>query len=116
VQNLLGLLSRAEEAQQRGDRRSASDISVRTELQADCLAGVWGHSTSERGILENGDVESGLGAAAAVGDDRLQKMATGRVQPESFTHGSSGQRVKWFKRGLDQGTPNACDTFSVPSP
>jgi hypothetical protein len=116
VQNLLGLLSRAEEAQQRGDRRSASDISVRTELQADCLAGVWGHSTSERGILENGDVEAGLGAAAAVGDDRLQKMATGRVQPESFTHGSSGQRVKWFKRGLDQGTPNACDTFSVPSP
>jgi predicted metalloprotease len=116
VQNLLGLLGRAEEAQQRGDRRSASDISVRTELQADCLAGVWGHSTSERGILESGDVEAGLGAAAAVGDDRLQRMATGRVQPESFTHGSSGQRVKWFKRGLDQGTPNACDTFSVPSP
>jgi hypothetical protein len=81
------------------------------ELQADCLAGVWGHSTAQRNILEQGDIESGLGAAAAVGDDRVQRRSTGQVNPESFTHGSSAQRVEWFKRGLTEGTVGACNTF-----
>jgi uncharacterized protein len=93
---------------------------VRLELQADCYAGVWGHSAARQGRaaqgkveLEAGDVEEGLRAAAAIGDDRLQKMATGRVMPERFTHGSSEQRVTWFKRGLENGDPRACDTFST---
>jgi predicted metalloprotease len=81
------------------------------ELQADCFAGVWAHSTDERKLLESGDVESALGAAAAVGDDRLQKQATGHVSPESFTHGSSEQRMMWFKRGMSGGNVNACNTF-----
>jgi len=81
------------------------------ELQADCLAGVWAHSTQERGLLEGGDVESALGAAAAVGDDRLQKMATGHVSPESFTHGASQQRMNWFNKGLGSGSIAACNTF-----
>jgi len=91
--------------------------SVRIELQADCLAGVWGHAAAQPGRaakgqveLEPGDVEEGLNAAAAIGDDRLQKMATGRVMPERFTHGSSAQRVEWFRRGLQSGNPAACDT------
>jgi predicted metalloprotease len=77
---------------------------VKLELQADCLAGVWAHSTQQRGLLEKGDVESALGAASAVGDDRLQKMSTGSVRPESFTHGSSQQRMRWFNTGLKNGT------------
>jgi predicted metalloprotease len=88
-------------------------LSVRVELQADCFAGVWGHSTDERNLLESGDVESGLAAAAAVGDDRLQKAATGRVNPESFTHGSSKERVEWFRRGFQTGQVGACDTFAA---
>jgi hypothetical protein len=84
------------------------------ELQADCFAGVWAHSTQQRGLLEKGDVESALGAAAAVGDDRLQKMSTGRVSPESFTHGTSQQRMHWFNAGLDGGSVAACDTFGSP--
>ncbi|MEO6325809.1 MAG: neutral zinc metallopeptidase [Thermoanaerobaculia bacterium] len=116
VQDLMGLLGKVHAEQESGDKRRASDLSVRTELQADCLAGVWAHSTQERGILESGDIESGMNAAAAVGDDRLQKMSTGRVQPESFTHGSSEQRVRWFKTGMASGNPNACDTFSVQRP
>jgi predicted metalloprotease len=80
-------------------------------LQADCYAGVWGHSTAQRQILEQGDVEEGLGAAAAVGDDRLQRMGGGRVVPESFTHGSSEQRMEWFRRGLQSGNPDDCNTF-----
>jgi predicted metalloprotease len=82
------------------------------ELQADCYAGVWGHSTAQRNILENGDVESGLGAAAAVGDDRIARMAGARITPERFTHGSAAQRTAWFKRGLQDGRVEACDTFS----
>ena len=84
---------------------------MRTELQADCFAGVWGHSTEQRNIIDQSDIEAGLHAAAAIGDDRLQKMATGRVMPEKFTHGSSAQRVEWFKRGLDTGDVRACNTF-----
>jgi predicted metalloprotease len=89
----------------------ANALSVRFELQADCFAGVWGHSTSERGILESGDIESGLNAAAAIGDDRLQRSAGRGVHPESFTHGSSAQRVKWFRKGLETGNVGGCDTF-----
>jgi hypothetical protein len=81
------------------------------ELQADCFAGVWGHSTAQRNILETGDVEEGLNAAAAIGDDRLQRMATGQVSPDSFTHGTSEQRVSWFRRGLTTGDPAQCNTF-----
>jgi predicted metalloprotease len=81
------------------------------ELQADCFAGVWGHSTSQRDLLEAGDVDEGLAAAAAVGDDRIQSMSGGRVSPERWTHGSSQQRAEWFRRGFETGDPNACDTF-----
>jgi predicted metalloprotease len=110
VQHLLGTSDRVHEEQQRspGD---ANDLSVRLELQADCLAGVWSHSTYERGLLEEGDLQEALDAASGVGDDRLQKQATGRVNPDSFTHGTSAQRSKWFKRGFDSGRPDQCDTF-----
>jgi predicted metalloprotease len=110
VQNILGIEAEVREMQRRYPSR-AKELSVRMELQADCLAGVWGHSTAQRDILEQGDVESGLEAAAAVGDDRIQRMSTGRISPESFTHGSSAQRVQWFRRGLSQGNVAACNTF-----
>jgi uncharacterized protein len=111
LQNLLGVEEQVRRAQQnRPDR--ANELSVKTELQADCFAGVWGHSTAQRQLLEQGDVEEGLNAAAAIGDDRIQKMATGHVAPEKFTHGSSAQRVAWFKRGLETGQLGACDTFN----
>jgi predicted metalloprotease len=89
----------------------ANELSVRQELQADCLAGVWGHSARERGILEMGDLEEGITAASAIGDDRLQRQAGRRVNPETWTHGSSEQRVEWFRRGFDSGDPSDCDTF-----
>jgi predicted metalloprotease len=85
---------------------------VRVELQADCLAGVWAHSTFERGLLEEGDLEEGLTAAASVGDDRIQEATTGRISPENFTHGTAEQRARWFKRGFDNGDATNCDTFS----
>jgi predicted metalloprotease len=110
VQKLLGIDARVRLAQEaRPDLAKA--FSVRMELQADCLAGVWGHSTGQRGILEQGDVEAGLSAAAAIGDDRIQRMTVGSVHPESFTHGSSAQRVQWFRTGLEKGDVQACDTF-----
>jgi uncharacterized protein len=110
VQNLLG--TEAEVRRTRETRADlANEMSVRLELQADCYAGVWAHSTGQRNLLEQGDVEEGLGAAAAVGDDRLQRMGGGRVVPESFTHGSSEQRQQWFRRGLEAGRTDACDTF-----
>jgi predicted metalloprotease len=112
VQNILGTESAMRRAQQQDPRR-ANELSVRLELQADCFAGIWGRSTANRDILEAGDVEEGLNAAAAVGDDRLQRMATGRVAPESFTHGSSAQRMEWFRRGFDSGRVDACDTFGA---
>jgi predicted metalloprotease len=111
VQNLLGLSDRVHRGQ-RANPSAANELSVRLELQADCLAGVWGHSTAQRGILERGDVEEGLGAAAAVGDDRIQKQARGSINPESFTHGSAAQRTQWFRRGLDSGQVQSCDTFA----
>jgi predicted metalloprotease len=111
VQHLEGI----DEQMQRMQRQhpdQANELSVKLELQADCYAGVWGHSTDQRQLLDPGDIQAGLQAAASVGDDRLQKMSTGRVSPESFTHGTSAQRAAWFKRGFDSGDPKACDTFS----
>jgi predicted metalloprotease len=111
VQNLLGVHDQVQREEQRRPK-DANELSVRVELQADCFAGVWGHSAYQQQILEDGDLEEGLAAAASVGDDRLQREATGRVSPESFTHGTSAQRTKWFKRGFDSGDPDSCDTFN----
>lgn len=110
IQNLLGIEAQMRRAQQARPNQ-ANALSVRLELQADCLAGVWGHSMNARGKLDPGDMEEGMTAAAAIGDDRLQKQAGGRVAPESFTHGSSEQRVTWLRRGLQEGTVEACDSF-----
>lgn len=110
VQTLLGIEPQVRQMQQRSPG-SANELSVRLELQADCFAGVWGHSTAKREILEHGDVEEGLNAAASIGDDRIQSMTSGRVHPEAFTHGSSEQRVEWFRRGLSSGDPDTCNTF-----
>ena len=110
VQNLLGIEAQVRDAQQRNPR-SANQLSVRMELQADCLAGVWAHSTAQRNILEAGDVEEGMNAAAAVGDDRIQSQAGQRVNPENFTHGSSKQRVQWFQQGFTTGRVESCDTY-----
>lgn len=98
---------------QRDRPRMANDLSVLMELQADCLAGLWGYSTARRDILEAGDIEEGLNAAAAIGDDRIQRMSGQFVNPDDFTHGSSKQRTKWFRRGLETGDLDACDTFSA---
>ena len=111
VQNLLGISSQVRRMQQQTSRTRANALSVQLELQADCLAGVWGHHANGRRLLEPGDVEEGLNAAAAIGDDRLQRQATGRTSPESWTHGSSEQRVTWLRRGLSSGDPDTCDTF-----
>jgi uncharacterized protein len=111
VQHLLGIDAAVRRAQQR-DPSAANDLSVRLELQADCFAGVWGNATRGEGILEAGDLESGLNAAAAVGDDRIQRQTTGHVNTDTFTHGSSAQRVQWFRRGFDSGQPKDCDTFN----
>lgn len=115
VQALLGIESEIRILQQ-ARREEANTLSVRLELQADCFAGVWAHSTARRDLLERGDLEEGLAAAAAVGDDRIQRMSGGRIQPEAFTHGSSRQRVGWFRRGFETGDPKACDTFSGAEP
>jgi predicted metalloprotease len=109
VQNLTGSAGMGAGSR---DRTAANALSVRRELQADCYAGVWGHHAQQaRDLLEPGDLEEALGAAAAIGDDRLQRSAQGRVAPETFTHGTSEQRVRWFRRGFDTGAVNQCDTF-----
>ncbi|MDP9360957.1 MAG: zinc metallopeptidase [Acidobacteriota bacterium] len=110
VQKILGIEGKAHSAME-NDARHAKQYSVRLELQADCFAGVWAHSTQQRNLLQAGDVEDGLSAAAAVGDDRLQRMAGKSVNPDSFTHGSSAQRSEWFKRGFNAGQIADCDTF-----
>src|SRR4051794_23511446 len=110
VQKLLGIEQKVQSLRQRNPQE-ANPLSVRLELQADCFAGVWGHSTEQRNIINENDVNAGLRAAAAVGDDRLQRAGQGYVNPESFTHGSSAQRVQWFRRGLDAGRISACNTF-----
>lgn len=114
VQNLLGVSEQVHQAQQRASETQGNALSVRLELQADCYAGVWAyHANQTRHILEAGDVEEALNAAQAIGDDRLQKQATGQVVPDSFTHGTSAQRMRWFKRGIDAGQMQQCDTFKA---
>ena len=111
VQNLLGVMDDVDHSRQESPD-DANELSVRLELQADCLAGIWAHSAYARGdLLESGDLEEGLNAAAAVGDDRIQQQSGRGVHPEAFTHGTSAQRVKWFRAGFDSGDPTACDTF-----
>lgn len=112
VQNLTGTMGKVEQIRRQAGQRDSRKLSVLLELQADCYAGVWAHHAHrQRNILEQGDVEEGLRAAAAVGDDRIQRMSGGRVHPESFTHGSSEQRVDWFRTGLQSGGLNTCNTF-----
>lgn len=111
IQTLTGVSAQVNRARQRASESEANALSVRQELQADCYAGVWGYAAGRKGMLDTRDVEDGLRAAAAIGDDRLQKQAGRRVVPESFTHGSSAQRVEWFRRGLESGRMDACDTF-----
>lgn len=112
VQKLTGTLQKLEAARGRAPQEEGNQTSVRMELQADCYAGVWGHHAGSMNQLESGDIAEGLNAATAIGDDRLQQQTQGRVVPESFTHGSSAQRVRWFKQGLDSGRPKDCDTFT----
>lgn len=114
VQHLLGIAEQVHRLRQQASEPDANTLSVRMELQADCLAGVWGHHAHvDRHLIEPGDFEEGLRAAAAIGDDRLQKLSRGHVQPESWTHGSSEQRTNWLRRGLDSGDPSNCDTFTA---
>jgi uncharacterized protein len=112
VQTLLGIDDQVQQMV-RDDPSRANDLSIRQELQADCFAGVWGRAAQGAGVLEAGDLEEGISAAAAVGDDRIQKAATGRINPETWTHGSSEQRVQWFRTGFQVGNPDACDTFNT---
>jgi len=113
VQHLLGIDQQVRQKQQNASQVEVNRLSVKLELQADCLAGVWGKSVESEGILDPGDVEEALKTAEAIGDDRLQRQSGGRVVPDSFTHGSSAQRYSWFKRGFDSGDLKACDTFSA---
>jgi predicted metalloprotease len=113
VQNLLGTMEKFEASAQRVDARQRNALSVRLELQADCYAGVWGFYAAKRNLLEPGDVEEGLRAASAVGDDAMQKASRGYVVPDAFTHGSAAQRVRWFRQGLSTGDPRSCNTFAA---
>ncbi|MGH2611248.1 MAG: KPN_02809 family neutral zinc metallopeptidase, partial [Tepidiformaceae bacterium] len=115
IQTITGISQRVQQASSQ-DPGEANELSVRQELQADCFAGVWGYTTRERGLLEEGDLEEALTAAAAIGDDRIQQQSGQRVNPHTWTHGSSEQRVEWFRRGFESGDPNQCDTFSVDDP
>lgn len=113
VQTVLGISEQVQTLQQRVTKKEANALQVKMELQADCFAGVWGHFMEKRGILEVGDLEEALKTATAIGDDRLQKEATGRVVPDSFTHGTSLQRLNWFKKGFKSGNPNVCNTWQA---
>ena len=113
VQNLMGIAEKVTRLQRQASEREGNALSVQMELQADCFAGVWGHHAKrERSLIEPGDFEEGLRAASAIGDDQLQKMSRGAVRPESWTHGSSEQRMTWLRKGLETGDPKACDTFA----
>jgi predicted metalloprotease len=117
VQNLMGISDKVHAMQRQTDRAQANELSVRLELQADCFAGIWAHHANRsRQVLEAGDVEEALNAASSIGDDRLQHQARGYVTPESFTHGSSAQRVRWFKQGIQTGDPGQCNTFAAATP
>jgi len=112
VQNVLGVLAETQRQRQSVSESEGNAISVRTELQADCFAGIWANHTNRKGLLEAGDIDEALTAATAIGDDTLQRQGQGYVVPDSFTHGTSEQRARWFKRGYEQGTVDACDTFN----
>lgn len=112
VQNLLGISDQVRKAMAGASQRQANQLSVRQELQADCFAGVWGHHMNKQGVVEPDDLEKALRTANAIGDDRLQRQSTGRVVPDSFTHGTSQQRMEWFRRGFDSGDIAQCDTFN----
>jgi len=116
VQNQLGITDKVTQERGRASQARSNALSVLVELQADCFAGIWGHFAKQRNLLDPGDVENGLAAAAAIGDDRIQQQSRGRVSPESFTHGSSAQRVRWFRSGLDSGNVNQCNTFETARP
>ncbi|HEY9650709.1 MAG TPA: neutral zinc metallopeptidase [Coleofasciculaceae cyanobacterium] len=117
VQNLMGISSKVQAMQRRANQADANQLSIRQELQADCFAGIWAHHAQRsRQILEQGDIEEALNAASSIGDDQLQRQAKGYVVPESFTHGSSAQRVRWFKQGIQTGDPAQCNTFAVATP
>ncbi|MEW6495817.1 MAG: neutral zinc metallopeptidase [Cyanobacteriota bacterium] len=117
VQNLMGISDRVHQMQRRVNQVEANQLSVRLELQADCFAGIWANRANRsRQILEEGDIEEALNAASSIGDDRLQHQAKGYVVPEAFTHGSSAQRVRWFKRGIQSGNPEQCNTFAAANP
>ena len=109
----IGASSEVSQAQSRASRAEANELSVRLELQADCYAGVWGSSAQDRGLIEPGDLEEGLAAAESIGDDRLQEQSGGDVQPDTWTHGSSAARQRWFRAGFDSGRVGACDTFAA---
>ena len=113
---LLGVSERVQRAAARSPQSERNELSVRQELQADCFAGVWGHYAAQRGLIDTRDVEAGLRAAQAIGDDTLQRRSQGRVMPDAFTHGSSTQRVRWLKRGLETGDVAQCDTFATRQP
>lgn len=113
VQNQLGISDQVRRQMRGASEKEANRLSVMQELQADCFAGVWGNRMSRQGILESGDLEEALNTASAIGDDRLQRQATGRVVPDSFTHGTSRQRLAWFKRGFDSGDIGQCNTFAA---
>ncbi len=117
VQNLMGISKKVQTLQRQVSRTEANQLSVRLELQADCFAGVWAnHANKARQILEAGDVDEALNAASSIGDDRLQSQSTGQIVPDSFTHGSSAQRVRWFKQGIQTGEPEQCNTFATANP
>lgn len=116
VQHLLGIEQQVRKLQQGMSEKEANKLSVKLELQADCFAGVWGYNMNKEGILDDGDLQSALNAAQAIGDDRLQQQSQGRVIPDSFTHGTSQQRYQWFKKGFDTGDMNSCNTFSAQNP
>ncbi|MDO4642182.1 MAG: neutral zinc metallopeptidase [Neisseria sp.] len=113
VQNLTGILPQVHQAQQGLSKAKANELSVKLELQADCYAGIWGNYAAAQGLFEQNDLEEAFNAAEAVGDDRLQKQSQGYIVPDSFTHGTSAQRLSWFKRGLQSGDPAQCDTFAA---
>ncbi|WP_159590282.1 KPN_02809 family neutral zinc metallopeptidase [Chelativorans xinjiangense] len=114
VQNVIGVLPRFNQMRQRMSQAEANAMSIRVELQADCFAGVWAHHTAQKGLLEEGDIEAALNAANQIGDDTLQRRTQGYVVPESFNHGTSEQRRRWFARGIESGRPTDCDTFNGP--
>jgi predicted metalloprotease len=113
IQHLLGISTKVQAQRAQADEATSNALSVRQELQADCFAGVWGHYTAKRGLVDRADIAAALNAAAQIGDDRLQKRAQGYVVPEAFTHGSAAQRVQWFQKGLESGDPGQCNTFTA---